>query len=178
MFVTGEFPEKSRKSNCSTPVTTWSSMKAILVGLLVALSVYLRRSFLGRTTQRAKSPTKAPAAAMAIILGLLRNRYDPSIRPGCYALFTRMLNDCYMSQAASALGLLSLPEDCHPKKNPAPFSARSQDAEKFVARSFRRAASCEAYLFFRNLRGRTTQATNSKIKAPAAAIAIILPVPP
>ena len=36
----------------------------------------------------------------------------------------------------------------------------------------------EGYLFFMNLRGSTTQATNSRTNAPAAAIAIIVYVPP
>ena len=59
------------------------------------LTCYLRRSFLGRTTQRANSPTKAPAATMAIIWAFLRIRYAHSIRSGCYTPFTWMLNLCY-----------------------------------------------------------------------------------
>ena len=48
---------------------------------------YLRISFLGRTTQRANSPTKAPAAAMAIIGCPPNLVYDHSIAPGCYTPF-------------------------------------------------------------------------------------------
>ena len=167
---------ESRKSNRSTPDVAWSSMKAVVVGSSGAGRSTCEEAFWGEPPRGRKVRRRLLLQQWRSFWGFLRNRYVLSIYPGCYVLFTRMLNDCYMSLAASALGPLSLPNDCHPKKNPAPVSARSQVAGKFVARS--RAASGEVYLFFRNLRGRTTQATNSKTKAPAAAIAIILPVPP
>ncbi len=169
---------ESRKSNCSTPGVAWSSMKAVVVGSSRADRSTCEGASSGEPPRGRTVRQMLRRRQWRSFWGFLRNRYVLSIYPGCYVLFTRMLNDCYMSQAASVLGLLSLPKDCHPKKNPAPVSARSQVAGKFVARSTRRAASGEVYLFFRNLRGRTTQATNSKTKAPAAAIAIILPFPP
>ena len=169
---------ESRKSNRSTPDVAWSSMKAVVVGSSGAGRSTCEEAFWGEPPRGRKVRRRLLLQQWRSFWGFLRNRYVISIYPGCYVLFTRMLNDCYMSLAASALGPLSLPNDCHPKKNPAPVSARSQVAGEFVDRSTRRATSGEVYLFFRNLRGRTTQATNSKTKAPAAAIAIILPVPP
>ena len=73
MFVTGMIRGK-QLLHAGYDVEQYESN---VVGPWRALSFYLRMSFLGRTTQSAKSPTKAPAAAMALILGLLRNRYDP-----------------------------------------------------------------------------------------------------
>ena len=57
------------KATAPRPAVAWSSRKAFISVPDGTLPVYLRRSFLGRTTQSANSPTKAPAAAMAIILG-------------------------------------------------------------------------------------------------------------
>ena len=48
----------------------------------------------------------------------------------------------------------------------------------FPARSGGRAFRWRTHLFFRNFRGKTTQATNNNTKAPAAAMAIIPGVPP
>ena len=102
-----------------------------------AFPIYLRSSFLGRTTQRANSPIKAPAAAMAIIWEFLRNRYEDSIRPGCFALFTRMLNVCYRNSPAPAPSVprLSQAAKRRPMKNSAQWLARSNRLETIGAGS-------------------------------------------
>ena len=92
---------------------------------------YLRSSFLGRTTQRANSPIKAPAAAMAIIWAFLRTRYEHSICPGYYTPFSWMLNVCYTSNRSRVrAGAESSLEKPSPRAGPSagrqgrPISAR------------------------------------------------------
>ncbi len=132
---------------------------------------------MGRTTHRVKSPMKAPAAAMAIILGLLRIRCMLSIAPGCYAPFTYLLNVCYTMSLSELPRIyfneppgLSAPH-LSKKENPAPRPRGATAAD-------RPATLGPSYLFFMNLRGRITQRANSPTNAAAAAMAIIPSVPP
>ena len=57
-----------------------------------------RRNLRGRITHRANSPTNAPAAAMASIVGALRLNGFASIVPSCYDPFSQMLTGCYIAK--------------------------------------------------------------------------------
>ena len=74
MFVTSIAEEKETLRAIIGAERTRSWLRDRLLPVRsVATDYLLRRSFLGRTTQRAKSPMKAPAAAMANILGVPPN---------------------------------------------------------------------------------------------------------
>ena len=136
--------------------------------------LYLRSSFFGRTTQRANSPMKAPAAAIASISSVLRNRYAISMPPGCYMAFTRMLKVCYVRNCCTRC--------IHGQFRPIHTPQGADEAEPLGGSSSllsinREFLGCRGGRSRRNFLGMITHRANSPTNAPAAAMASIKDTP-
>ena len=110
---------------------------------------------------------------------LLRIRCISSIAPGCYVVFTRMLNLCYFLAGFPVVGPSGTkrPRTDHC----AGFSGIGTAIPVFPQDWANTGGNCDLgqiYLFLRNLRGSTTQSTNRPTNAQAAMIAIIRCIPP
>ena len=99
-------------------------------------------------------------------LGVLRIWCSHSIAPGCYTVFSPLLILCYFRRDYGSIS---------PTRKPRNLRLRGPQGSLAVGPQLRPREN--AYLFFRNFLGRTTQRTNRPIKAPAAIMAIISRVP-